>query len=231
MNAAEKLRQIAAAPAWKWWLGAGLVFFVVLVVRVFWDSRVELHAANEALAAGDRDAAVFHYRAAAKWYAPGNSANRDALMALLELGQTAEDGRDWDGALYAYDAVRAGTLGVRWLVTPHEDLLERANARLPDVMLQSRLAASDAPPVPPSEVEQLRGQFAAALQRDHTPHRGLSLVISVGFVGWLLSMWFGIRKSFDGEGRLVRGQALRWGGITASAMVVWLGGLWALIYV
>ena len=50
-----------------------LLLFGAFALRVVTSAAGELHAADEYRARGDTDAAVVHYRRAARWYAPGTA--------------------------------------------------------------------------------------------------------------------------------------------------------------
>jgi hypothetical protein len=112
---------------------AGVVL-VVLAVRVVTSSRAELEQGNRMRAAGQPEAAVVHYRRAARWYAPGSPYGVEALSRLGEIGREAEEAEDEELALSAWRAVRAAILSTRSFYTPERRRLEAANARIADLM-------------------------------------------------------------------------------------------------
>lgn len=209
--------------------GALLLFvFLVVVARVGVEAHRALAQAESAEASGDFIAAVFHYRAAAKWYLPGMPANADALDGLLRLGQQAEQREDWMAALHAYDAVRVGTLGARWLLTPHADKLAIANDRLLPVMLEARRTHPLSPPWNEDQREELRARFAADLQRDFMPPAAPAFLASFGFLAWLIgttgALWRGIRPA----GGVNRRSLVRWGALAGLGLCTWMGSLFYL---
>ena len=93
-----------------------------------YSGEKEIALSTAALRAGDPHGAAEHARRAAGWYAPGAPHVRVAYERLLALGTAAEGLGDRDTALYALRGARTAAIETRWLFTPHEEDLERADA-------------------------------------------------------------------------------------------------------
>lgn len=185
---------------------AGVVL-LVLAFRVVTSSRAELEEAARMRASGQREAAVVHYRRAARWYAPGNPYSEAALSELGEIGREAEEAGDTELALSAWRAIRAAIMSSRSFYTPHEDRLRAANARIASLM-------SSLPP-PPIDA----GKSREALEREHLellsettrPSVPWTLVLLLGFAAWVAGAFAFVTRAIDDEDRLVPAQARFWG--------------------
>ena len=73
------------------WAGVALVVAIgPLLVRVAWEGRAELIAADEAAAAGRVDLEIVHLGRAARWRAPFAASDDAAIGRLLALGAVYE---------------------------------------------------------------------------------------------------------------------------------------------
>lgn len=199
---------------------AGVVL-AVLAVRVVTSSHAELEEGDRMRAAGDLPAAVAHYRRAARWYAPGNPYSSDALARLGEIGRAAEEAEDAELALSAWRAVRAAVLSTRSFYTPHEDRLEAANARIADLM-----ASLPPPPVDAGKSrDQLRREHLALLTSTTAPSVPWTVVLLIGFAGWVAGAFAFVTRAVDDEDRLIAGQALRWGTVVIVGLGLFVLGL------
>lgn len=197
------------------------VVVLVLLVRVVTSSQAELTQAGRMRAAGEVEAAVVHYRRAARWYAPGNPYSADALAGLGEIGREAEQAGDTELALSAWRAVRAAILSTRSFYTPHADRLEAANARIAALM-----ASLPPPPIDAGKsTEELRREHLDLLTRSTRPHVGWTLVLLLGFVAWVGGTFAFVTRAVDDEDRLVAGKARRWGTVIIIGFGLFVLGL------
>jgi hypothetical protein len=101
-----------------------------VTVRVIVAGEREIALSTAALRAGDPHEAAVHARRAAGFYAPGAPHVRVAYERLIALATKAETRGDSKLAAFAWQGVRTAAMETRWLVTPHAEDLERANAAL-----------------------------------------------------------------------------------------------------
>lgn len=197
---------------------AGVVL-LVLAVRVVTSSRAELAEGDRMRAAGQREAAVVHYRRAARWYAPQNPYSDEALSKLGSIGREAEESGDVELALSAWRAVRAAIMSTRSFYVPNGDRLEAANARIASLM-----ASLPRPPIDAGKSEEeLRAEHLALLSADTRPSVAWTVVLLLGFATWIAGTFAFVTRAIDDEDRLVPAPARRW------ATVVVLGfGLFVL---
>lgn len=200
---------------------AGLVLGAASA-RAVGSGENEIALSTAALRAGDAHAAAEHARRAAGWYAPGAPHVRVAYQRLLSLGTAAEGLGDRDLALFAYRGVRTAALETRWIVTPHEDDLDRANRAI------ARLAA-EAPRAPGMRVEppqKLEREQLEALARDEAPRAGWVVTLVAGAISWAIGALIAGRRVVDERGALTLGRAIPGALIAAAGALAWLFALW-----
>ena len=192
------------------WLSVLALLCAVASARALLEARAELAAGRSALARSELSEAVRHLRRAAHWYLPGSPYCAAAYDELESLATRAEaQGRN-DHALAAWRAVRSSILATRWLRTPQEHRLERANQHLASLM-------ADLPP-PPED----RGKDRARLREEHLAllhaHRSADpawvLLALAGFATWAGALGLGAVRGFTDEQRprwrLLGALALGW---------------------
>jgi len=198
------------------------VVLAVLAVRVVTASESELQHARVLHDRGDIDAAIVHYRRAARWYAPGNPWGTEALAALETLGDEAERTGESERALAAFRAIRAAIMGSRSFYIPYPDRLERANGRIADLM-----AAGPTPPID-------AGRSRAELRADHLrllrsagarPRVLWTVVLLVGFASWVGGAFAFAARAIDDEDRLLGPQARVWGTCVLVGFGLWILGM------
>ncbi|NOY94008.1 MAG: hypothetical protein GXP55_22730 [Deltaproteobacteria bacterium] len=189
------------------------VLLAVVAVRVVVSSRAELRQGVALEQAEDVDAAIVHYRRAARWYAPLSPYPGEALDRLERIGAAAERDMDVDRALSAYRAMRGAILSTRSFYTPSPERLGRADQHI--ARLMSELPA---PPIDAGKsTEELYREHLALLEGVHRPKLPFALMALFGFGLWVGGAFTFATRAIDEEDRLVRPQALRW------ALVVLVG--------
>jgi hypothetical protein len=211
----------AALRAFQLLFVCGLVISAA-TLRVIAAGEREIADSTAALRAGDPHAAALHARRAAGWYAPGAPHIRVAYERLIALATTAEGLGDRETALFAWNAVRIAAIETRWIVTPHEDDLTRANLAI------ARLSAA-APRPPGTRTEPVTVVERAQLEdlaRDESPTVGWIIALVAAFVAWIGGAFWLVRRAISPTGRIFWDRALP--GLIASALgvAVWLLALW-----
>lgn len=205
----------------------GLILLAILV-RVTIESKLSFDAGTVALRENDREGAVFHFRSAARWYFPGNPWVGSSLDQLVAIAVVATAEQDWKLAVHAYDSARAAILGTRSFYTPNQRRLREINASLPDVLWNARITHEHGPKPSPGDEESLKRFFAERLQTDHAPNMFWSVVLCIGFLGWMVGTFFAVRLGFSNDGRVDKSALFRFGGLALTGFALWLGGLFLL---
>lgn len=209
-------------------VGIALVMGFVLLglyTKVYLSSQSEYRKAVEALRRQEVKTAITHYQRSIQWYAPLNHYVKDSARGLWEIGREAEGRGDGELALEAYRAMRSGLLSTRSLYTPHAGWLERCN---------ERIAALEAVKRPTSKAgqgksfEERKAERLHLLRKTHAPDPFWSVVLEVGFLGWIGGALGFIFQAITEEGRLHRKKALCWGGLIVICYALWVIGMaWA----
>ncbi len=197
------------------------VFLAVLAVRVVVASRGELEAGDALVARGQVDAAIAHYRRAARWYAPLSPYPLEALEALARIGAAAEAEGNPARALAAWRSVRAAILSTRSTYVPHRERLATADRRIAALM-----AAGEPPPIDAELTPEERERaYLVLLERAPGPSLLWSLAAIAGFACWVGAAFAFSHRAIDADDRLVRAEAVRWSALWAVGFSVFCVGL------
>lgn len=198
---------------------------LALYTKVYLSSQSEYRKAVEASQRQEVKTAITHYQRSIQWYAPLNRYVVDSAQGLWKIGQGAEGRGDGELALEAYRALRSGLLSTRSLYTPHAGWLERCN---------ERIAVLEAAKRPTSKAnqgksfEERKAERLHLLRKTHAPDPFWSVVLEVGFLGWIGGAVGFIFQAITQEGRLHRRKALGWGGLIVICYALWVIGMaWA----
>lgn len=197
------------------------LLFAAIAVRVVSSAKAELEVAEKHAHEGDADAALVHYRRAARWYAPFSPYHVQALAALGRMGAEAEQQGEVDRALAAYRAVRSSVLAARSFYVPEPARLDAANKRIAALMAGLPPPQMDAG----KSREQLEREHLALLEHDPDPQLGWTLLLLLGFVGWVSGAFVFSVRAIDGEDRFIRAEALRWGSLIAVGFALFVLGM------
>jgi hypothetical protein len=211
-----------------WILRAAKIALVIGVVAAAVTARVivagerEITLSTAALRAGDPHEAALHARRAAGYYAPGAPHVRVAYERLIALASKAERVGDRATALYAWQAVRIAAIETRWIVTPHADDLERANAAI------ARLQSGEERPLgtrgEPAKI--IEREALAALSRDEAPHVPWVITLVAGFLAWTIGAALLVRRSVTSTGQIVWSRTTAPIALTAAGVLAWLIAIW-----
>jgi hypothetical protein len=190
-------------------------------LRVVTSAASELSAGDRSRARGEVEAALIHYRRAARWYAPGSPYHVEALGRLGAIGADAEQHGDVDLALAAYRAIRAAIMSTRSFYVPEAERLRAADERIAALMAGLPPPAMDAG----KTREQLRLEHLALLRADPGPSAPWSLVLLVGFALWVGSAFAFASRAVDEQDRFVRREVLRWGSLIAVGFGLFVLGM------
>ena len=190
-------------------------------LRVVTSAASELRTGDRYREHGEHEAALIHYRRAARWYAPGSPYHVEALTRLGRMGAEAEQRADVDLALAAYRAIRAAIMSTRSFYVPERERLRAADERIAVLMAGLPPPAMDAG----KSREQLRKEHLALLQADPGPSALWSLVLLAGFALWVCSAFAFTVRAVDDQDRFVRREALRWGTLIAVGFGLFVLGM------
>ena len=197
------------------------LIFAAVAVRVVMSAKAELAVAQRHEQDGDVEAAIVHYRRAARWYAPLSPFHVEALAALGQIGAAAEQNGEVELALSAYRAVRSSVLSTRSLYVPEEPRLKAADKRIAALMAGLPPPQMDAG----KSREQLEREHLALLERDPDPKLGWTLLLLAGFAAWVFGAFAFAGRAIDAEDRFIRAEAVRWGATIVVGFALFVLGM------
>lgn len=202
-------------------LCVALLLLVTISVRVVTSAASELERGQALQASGDLEAAVVHYRRAARWYAPASPYHVRALTRLAAIGAQAEAKGDVQLALGAYRAIRGAIMAARSWYIPERDRLRAADERIATLM-----AAQPRPPMDEGKSEaQLRAEHLALLTADRDPSRGWTAVLLIGFFAWVAGAFALTFRAVDAQDRFVPRELWRWGSVVVLGFGLFVLGM------
>jgi hypothetical protein len=198
-----------------------LTIVLLLVMRVLASAKDELARADAALERSDVEGAIVHYRRAARFYVPASPLHVRGLVALERIAVQAEQAGDSERALSAYRAVRGSIMATRSFYVPERARLARVDARIAALM-----ASQAAPTVDLGKSrEQITQEHLALLERVPGPSVAWTLVLLVGFLGWVLGAFAFSAKAVDDQDRWVLVEAKKWGAVIVLGFGLFVLGL------
>jgi hypothetical protein len=202
-------------------LAIGALVASAFSVRVVLSARSELALGDRQRDDGDSEAAVLHYRRAARWYAPFSPFHARALSELGRIAAGAEMEGNVELALAAHRAVRSAILSTRSFYVPERARLDAANRRIAALM-----AGLPPPPMDAGKPrEQLEREHLALLEDDPDPKLGWTLVLLLGFFGWVFGAFAFTQRAIDDDDRFVPREALRWGAVIGVCFALFVLGM------
>lgn len=205
-------------------LRGSLVAFAIaslVAARLLVASADEQQLAELALSRGDRDAAIVHYRRAARLYVPLSPFVGRALDGLRAQALRAEQEGDIPRALAAWRAIHAATMGARSVYVPHVERLREADVHVAHLMASLPPPARDHAIGAAARERGLRRELA----RDRDPRLGWRLVALGGFLAWLAGLLALALRGIDAEDRWVPPAARRAGTLIVAGLSLFVLGL------
>jgi hypothetical protein len=202
-------------------LSALILFVALLYAKTAYHARQELALAEQAYAQADYKAAMTHYERTIKWYTPFSPAVRRAVARLWQLGTEAETRGEMSLALDAYQTLRGSLYAVQSFYIPYRDWIARSEERIAPLLATIKAGAA----APADTLASDTARFAMQLRRHVGPHLGWSILVEVGFLGWVGATLGLIWYVVDTQGRLAPRQGLWWGSLLALCFALWLIGL------
>jgi hypothetical protein len=202
--------------------GVALVVVSAVWLKVALESRAEVAAGAAAEAAGDREAALMHYRRAVHWYSPLSGAVERAVAAMEAMARAAEAAGDRVFALDAWRDLRSSLYAIRHVVIPYESELRASEERIAALLATTPATIAEDRDKPAAT---RNAEVLALLRRDNAPGVVWSLVLLLGFAVWVGGVfWFILRAIRDDESLDVRRAAVS-GATVVVGFALWVVGL------
>jgi len=198
-----------------------VLFFSLILVKVFLSSRYEFKEAGIADAKGNIREAITHYERAILWYLPVGGYVTPSAERLWEIGRDLEE-TDVKLALIAYRSLRSAFYATRSFYTPGRSWIDRTDERISALMALAPPAFEKEKRM--SQAER-KDQALAILKRPMRPYAGWSIILEVGFWGWIAGTLLFIFRAFNTEHQLNMRRGFFWGGVAIFFYSLWIVGM------
>jgi len=201
---------------------AGVVCLMVLMVfiKVYLSSAIEHQRGEAALSQGEYEAAITHFERSIHWFTPVNRYVARSLKRLWDIGEEFEQKGEKGEALKVYRTVRSSLYAVRSFYTPYPELIHQA-----DEKIATLVSSKDTPGFQGKSVFERREETLALLKKDYAPHPGWSILLEIGFLGWVGCAIGLILRAFGGENQFYGKRALFWGSFVVFFYTLWVIGM------
>jgi hypothetical protein len=202
-------------------LGLLVAFVALLYAKTAYNARQDFALGEEAYAQGKYKVAVTHYERTIKWYTPLSPVVQRAVARLWQLGTEAEARGEVSLALEAYQTLRSSLYAVQSFYVPYQSWIPKSEERIAPLLARARAGDEQGE----DRLAQDTARFAMQLQRHVGPHLGWSVLVEIGFLGWVGATIGLIWYVVDEQGHFVRRQGLLWGSLLTIFFALWLIGM------
>jgi hypothetical protein len=206
-------------------LGLLVAFVVMLYVKVAYNASHDFALGEESYTHGEYKVAITHYERTIKWYTPLSTVVQRAVERLWQLGTEAEARGDVSLALEAYQTLRSSLYAVQSFYIPYQSWIPKSEARIAPLLAKTKVGAEAGAEQGEDKLAQDTARFAMQLQRHVGPHLGWSILLEIGFLGWVGATVGLIWYVVDENGNFARRQGLLWGSLIAVFFALWLIGM------
>jgi hypothetical protein len=211
-------------PAWRSILRIVVLlvaFVVILYAKVAYNASQDFALGENAYTHGEYKRAITHYERTIKWYSPLSTAVQRAVERLWQLGTEAEARGEISLALEAYQTLRSSLYAVQSFYIPYQSWIPKSEARIAPLLAKTKAGEEHNE----DQLAQDTARFAMQLQRHVGPHLGWSILLEIGFLGWVGATVGLIWYVVDEAGNFARRQGLLWGSLIAIFFALWLIGM------
>lgn len=196
-------------------------FFFLIYSKIYLSSRSEFNTAEIALSNEDYLSAMTHYERAVLWYLPiGGYAERSAER-LWEIAVIMEE-IDKKQALKAYRLLRSAFIASRSFYTPGKSWIDRSDQKIAGLMAEEPDYSEEDRN---KSIEQKTEEALAILKQPIKPDPLWSVVLEIGFFGWVAGALLFIFRAFHSGQQMIIKRGLFWGGIVIFFYALWILGM------
>lgn len=208
--------------------GVGIVLLCIfilsslVVAKVYVSSRKEFKIAEIAFSEGNYRTAITHYERAMLWYLPVGGYVEVSAEQLWNIAETLEE-KDKILSLEAYRSLRSAFYATRSFYTPGQAWIDRANPKIAALMAeQTTYSEADRK----KSLNQKTKEALAILEKPMKPDPFWSIVLEIGFVGWVGGVLLFIWKAFREDGhKIIMKRGVFWGTIVVIFYALWIIGM------
>ena len=195
-----------------------VAFVVMLYAKVAYNANRDFARGEESYRHGEYKVAITYYERTIKWYTPFSTVVQPAVERLWQLGAEAEARGEVSLALEAYQTLRSSLYAVQSFYIPYQSWIPKSEARIAPLLAKTKAGTEQQE----DKLAQDTARFAMQLQRHVGPYLGWSVLVEIGFLGWVGATVGLIWYVVDEQGHFARRQGLLWGSLLAIFFALWL---------
>ena len=199
-----------------------LIMIIMVFIKVYSGSIKEYEKGEKSFGKGDMEASIVYYQRSIQWYTTFNKYVSGSVERLWEIGNKAEKKGEDNLALKAYQDLRSSLYSVRSFYTPYSEWIERCNDKISSLVAKKE---------PYSKAQrgktfgQRKTESLKILKKDYAPNVFWSILLEIGFIGWIGCAIGFIFRVFTGEKGFDGRRALLWGGLIIIFYALWIVGM------
>jgi len=200
-----------------------VIGLAVVWARAFFGSKQAYEQGQAHETKGQLVDAIAFFDRSIRWYAPLNPYTCLSAQRLWDIAQQTEQRGDISTCLMALRTLRRGFNGTRHLWPSGTEWILRCSTRIEELVRSGRVA----PALPVQGTASSDKPSHLSGRQARHPSTLWSLVVVVGFLGWIGSFIGFIMFAFKGDRtpRLGTSQALLWSCATLAFFALWILGM------
>ena len=200
-------------------VGVFILFLLLVFAKVTINARTEYQEGDKFFRAKDYKQAIIHFNRAIHWYSPGCTSVTNSIQALWDIGTHAENQGDSDLALDAFQSITSSLYSARSFYTPHQEWIAKCEDRIATIRAKQEEARSPNQWIP---FEKRKEEALKILRMKTAPDVFWSLMVELGFLGWIGCAIGFILRVFIGEKGFNPKRAVFWGVLILFFYTLWI---------
>ncbi len=196
-----------------------ILFLLLVGGRVFYLQRSHFMDAEKYYSEANWKLAIREYDTAMHFYTPWSPYIQKSAERLWQIGEMFEKQDRLDWANIAYSSIRSSFYASRSLYTPGKDWINKCDDKIADLNVRILIKEGS---IKPEEADAEKKKHLYVLKVDRAPDPLWSVLVEVGFFGWVASIIFMIFKGFDDNGKIRKRFALYGALSFISAFALWI---------
>ena len=210
----------------KKYLVKGLIIIVLFLLivsgRMIYLQRSHFMTAEKYYSESNWKLAIREYDIAMHFYTPWSPYIEKSAAKLWQIGEMFEKQDKPDWANIAYSSIRSSFYASRSLYTPGKSWISKCDDKIADLNIKMLISEGS---IKPGEAEAEKKKYLYVMKVDRAPGPFWSLLVEIGFLGWVGSVIFIIFKGFDYNGKIQKRDSL-YGLISFFVtFIIWIAAL------
>jgi hypothetical protein len=196
-----------------------LLFLLLVGGKVYLNAQHEYQKGEIALKNKDYKQAITSFNRSIHWYTPGSKPVKNSIHALWEIGIQAEQRGDQALALEAFQVLSSSLYSLRSFYLPYSEWISKCEERI--AMIRT-FQEEKRNPNPKLTREKQKEEIRKILRMHTGPDVVWSIMVTIGFLGWIGSTIGLILQAFRGEKRTKIKPTLFWVILIITFYSLWI---------